>query len=247
MAVQRGRPVEAGAHRVLDGTFTIDGFLPWSRETRLEYRHGGKGQQHALHAFGGPASVQWVDLCGGRGTSSVLMGIIVGRLLLNGEPAMGTITWKGATRKASTETEGGLFRIEDAETGTVVLSPRLGRIDQRKCPEIVSRRSVEVIAGQVTEVELAYTQSPATISGWLHDSAGAPVEGASVWARGEGNCWTNRALTADDGSWTLEVSAHVAAYEIFGGGMIERRWMACAQVSKTCASPIPARRRWTSR
>ena len=207
----------------IDGTFTIDCFLPWSRETRLDYRHGGKGQQHALQAFGGPASVQWVDLVVAEDVLGPT-GTIVGRLLLNGEPAMGTINWKGATRKASTETEGGLFRIEDAETGTVVLSPRLGRIDQRKCPEIVSRRSVEVIADQVTEVELAYTHLLATISGWLHDSEGAPVEGASVWARGEGNCWTNRALTADDGSWTLEVSAHVAAYEIFGG-RDDRAWL----------------------
>jgi hypothetical protein len=193
------------------GRFETTGLPPWtpcycisSQSNAFETDvHGGP--------LGGPGEVSHVDVVAQR----LAVTRLKGRLLLNGSPVAGAISWCGATRSgAITANTDGRFVLEGVEPGHVIVDVRCST---EPVPEVTAyselnltkRYEITVATDRTSEETFELVVPLATISGHVRLANGGPPGTKTISAsarRGTGALRVS-VQTNVQGEWSLRVPA----------------------------------------
>ena len=213
-----------------DGTFRIEGALPWSwlllappsiqlgafgPDTTPEPDVHLAGDLHTL--LPGPGQTHRVRLEVLAEVAASSGGSLTGRLTLNGEGERGTVHWVGPTDKGLARTDKrGRYELAGVEAGLVELTARSDRLLARSGCALadLAPRAVLVEVGTTTELDLAIELPMTTLSGTAMLSSGAPLAGVEVRAEDAERCWRDEVETDSRGAFELEVPASLAGFDL---------------------------------
>jgi hypothetical protein len=189
------------------GRFAVN-LVPWTPHFRI----ASMPNQPVVVEFsggplGGPGELTQIDL-----TANVLaVGSVKGRLLLNGRPIQGNVSWEGPTQMGfGATTRDGRFVLKGVEAGDVTISTARSTGEANASMSLEKSYAVKLEAGAVLEMDLDLELPMSTIAGRVVTSKGEPVsrKRVTLFARGESRSGFQASTeTGADGSWSMEVPA----------------------------------------
>ncbi len=187
-----------------DGRFVSPPFVPLEPRVRVTVDHLGAEVRTVAGPLGGPETRSWLDLR----LTRPLTGTIEGRLLLNGEPCKGRVTWwKEERHGASKPDPSGNYRLEKVSVGEIEIHARL---DEERfghagdfLPEM--RASVWVESDRATRHDFDLALPFARIGGKVTGEDALPQEGVLVHVKGPDWRFTSWNETDATGRWEVEV------------------------------------------
>jgi hypothetical protein len=206
-----------------EGRFRSHGFVPWLDRIDISLEHRGyRSRREIVGPLGGPGSSFPVELVM-QEKPAVATGSLQFRLTLNGQPILGEVVWRGATRVGSTWlAPGPATTIEKVEIGTVALEFKVPQVESKGCAlRKEFPASVQVRANETTQVQIALELPTAVISGRVTDWRGEPVPALYINASNPEACLQGWGETDPDGKFQLEVGSDVSTYRVAVNARIE--------------------------
>ncbi|HVS18459.1 MAG TPA: carboxypeptidase-like regulatory domain-containing protein [Planctomycetota bacterium] len=204
---------QVGASEVSDeGRFELAELAPGLAELELAVSRGNEVlARRSFGPLGGPGSesrLVW------QVTASQDAGVR-GRLLLNGEPHRGSVTWTQGERRNQLQVgEDGVFSIDDLAAGPVELRGGISSPMARWGAAGSVTRTIEAEAGRIVEVDLALEYALSAIEGRIVDARGEPVPERWVAFFNDALRAQFGATSAADGSWRVVVADVPESYRI---------------------------------
>lgn len=159
-----------------EGRFETPAIVPHTPSVRLSSWPNTRGRIDARSvAAPGPGEVLDVDLVLRRAARAS----IAGRLLLNGDPIGGTVSWTSARNRGHANADdAGRFVLEDVDAGEIRLRTSRGRAP---ASVLESELTIVVEDGARLERDFDLAVPFATISGIVRHADGAATRGVRVW------------------------------------------------------------------
>jgi hypothetical protein len=200
-----------------DGQFVFRGLEPVSENYRLVIF----GPDH-------DATVREIGLTAEPGMTTSIevilpvvgaVGIVNGKVTLNGEPCLGSVAWKGATRSGSAGLEHGTFHLESVECGAVTIRAEiLGFEWSERCRHLIEEGKQVTVGTDVPVVaDIALSIPTAVIGGRVLGPDGSPAVDVEVTAYSRDACMYARAKSAADGQFAFQVDRGVDSYVVEAG------------------------------
>jgi hypothetical protein len=191
------------------GRFAIEGLPPGLPSIDLDVLQGERILERRsvgpLGAAGSTLELDWRLRPSDGGSLS-------GRLLLNGEPHAGFVSWRQGEHVGEARVESdGAFVFEDLAAGPLELTGQYWGPWTSWGPGARPVATVQVAAGERAQQDLAVEIAVVTIRGSLSAVDGSAAPGVAVRAVGSSRHHTT---TAADGTWTLHVADVPEPYRI---------------------------------
>lgn len=204
----RSPSTEIGEH----GAFRVSGVPPWSGVWEVQAHH--PDYQLATVRIGRieePRVID-VDITLVPESRPEAVGVIEGRVTLNGKPHSASLRWRGPRHEGRGKAGSfGRFRLEDVEAGSVDLQVTLPQLEK----ELVgsqARQRVDVIAEREHLVRFDLEVPFAPISGRVTWADGRPVQRAAVGFVADG--YEDFANADSEGRYELAVPRGVGPFRI---------------------------------
>lgn len=202
-----------------DGRFELDGLVPGAeyqvRAGHLDFERPTDPPKITAARDMAPVVLVLQPKPESKGT-----GVIAGTFRVNGQPTDGRIEWRAAGRHGSSWIDReGAFRLQGVPAGTTELTATADRFQGASgalADALSVRRSVQLAVDGALQLELDLVVDEAPITGRVVRPDGAPVANHWLWARHQRAMWF-RAMTGDDGAYSLPVPRLVDAVTVGGG------------------------------
>jgi hypothetical protein len=195
-----------------DGRFRAIQFPPWIPHFKV---HSSPSDHRVVDELVtrhvGPGETSRIDLV----ARALVAGRVKGRLMLNGQPVQGDISWRGRTRNGRVEASSdGLFDLDPIEAGTVTVSTgrRIGGMAYGQLPK---EYAITVQPGETITKDFDLILPLAPISGRVTSTRGHALPRLPVLVRGgQSQIFDGFTRTGEDGRWSIEVPNSKEPYEV---------------------------------